>query len=74
MKKIMTNLKNVVNNLFKPKPNSKKFSIVIPPPNVLVELKPAYDNNGLVEYQDFFACRVEFDQQKNSIIFPSRLN
>ena len=31
------------------------------------------EHNGLVEYQNFFACRIEFDQKQNSIIFPASL-
>lgn len=29
--------------------------------------------DGLPKYQDFFACRIEFNQAKNSIIFPATL-
>lgn len=28
---------------------------------------------GLSEYQDYFACRIEFNQPQNSIIFPASL-
>ena len=31
------------------------------------------EQGGLVEYQDFYACDIEFNQKHNSIVFPAAL-
>ena len=50
------------NNLFKPKKNKKKFSIVIPPPNVTGSLHMGHALNNSINVFNNKQILIEFDR------------